>query len=99
MWEGDWQNWYMCEFCNSHCADDLSEGVNGEEFGYWLRDQPFNECPECHGIDPETGKKDHCWPDWDWSEDLMSVEFQCEYCEHKWTQHIGFESRMAGEGK
>ena len=24
MWEGDWQNWYMCVFChdNNVCSDD-----------------------------------------------------------------------------
>jgi hypothetical protein len=90
MWEGDWQNWYMCKFCHDHEVWESGEYVSDGDFTQWLYEQDFYNCPSCKGIDPETGKKHRCNPDWDWSEDDEIVLFECDICDHKWSVYIGW---------
>jgi hypothetical protein len=91
MWEGDWQNWYMCKFCGDNDVLESGEYVSDEDFTQWLCEQDFYNCPSCKGIDPETGKKLRCSPDWEWSENDEDILFDCDVCGHKWSVHIGWE--------
>lgn len=90
MYEGDWQNWYMCKFCYDHEVYESGEYVSGDEFYYWVADQDFYTCPSCKGIDPDKGKLCRSHPDWEWSEDQKTLLFECDVCGHKWEQYIGF---------
>jgi hypothetical protein len=91
MWDGDWQHWYMCKFCYDHDVNQDYEYVSHEDFAGWLHEQDFYNCPDCKGIDSETGKKHRCNPDWEWSDNEEDVLFECDICGHKWFVHIGWE--------
>ena len=90
MYEGDWQNWYMCQPCETLDVSDGNDYLDGDDFSEWLREYfKQSECPKCHGVD-EYGYHDNYHSDWDWSEDLKTVEFTCEVCGNKWSYYIGF---------
>ena len=91
MWEGDWQNWYMCVPCEelNVCGDN--EEICGEEFHMWLTESAHAECPECKGID-KTGVRHGYHSTYKWNSTKEIVYFECELCGRKWEKFIGFDS-------
>lgn len=84
MWEGDWQNWYACEFCVTHVEPDYAERgeyISGDEFQEWFRDNRL-KCPNC-GTDTHRHE-------WDWIKDDTAIAVECCECEHSWLVEIPF---------
>lgn len=92
MYSGDWQHWYMCDFCYE-LNYDLDDFITGEEFISWMFEQEFWKCPKC------IEKGETCWntPEWDWSDDEESILFECDCCGHKWSKHIGWKKESNNE--
>ena len=85
MFEGDWQNWYMCIPCNDNIEVEYGEDISDEDFSTWLYSQPdSSKCPSC-------GEESYI--DWDFSANGENVEFECGECDHKWEKHIGFDAK------
>jgi len=84
MWEDTWQNNYSCETCqtNDAISGDASEGISGDEFHDWVREQSWADCPECKASYSEI--------DFEWSEDEKTLIFECSDCGKKWEHFIGF---------
>ena len=83
MWDGDWQNWYMCGFCHDNNVSASGEEISDEDFNNWLYEQDFAVCP--HGCNGKRYSNT-----WEWSDDREDVVFECDQCGHKWTVHIGW---------
>ena len=86
MWDGEWQNWYACDFCKGDDAisEYTRDPISGDEFNEWMHEQDFAACPKCK-----------VWRgniDWEWSKDGMSINFECGDCEIEWNHFIGFEA-------
>jgi len=81
MWEGDWQNWYMCMFCYEMELCEPGEGISGDEFHYWVSEEEC--CPKClcTGVD------------WEWTDDNESIDLYCSDCSYKWVKEIGWEGK------
>jgi len=78
MFEGDWQNWYMCGSCyDNNVAGD--EYVCCDDFMEWVFEQPFSSCPECDDVAVER----------DWNDKNDTLLFECD-CGHKWKKYIGW---------
>ena len=91
MYEGDWQNWYMCEPCEQLNVCEDNEEICGEEFHMWLIESKHAECPKCKGID-EKGTRHGYHSAYKWDEKKETLHFECELCGHKWEKFIGFDS-------
>ena len=94
MYEGNWQNWHMCQFCHDKEVFD-GDCVTGYEFSDWLTEQDFFRCPACRGVNPKTGEGHLCHTPWrdiknKWSEDQKTLLLECMLCGHKWSQYIGW---------
>ena len=77
MWEGDWQNWYMCLFCDENELCDPNEAITGCEFDEWVHSL---NCPNCNT----------CNNSWEWTDNDESIEISCGQCNHEWTLFIGW---------
>lgn len=79
MYDGDWQNWYMCGFCADHDFTPYDEPVNEDAFNDWLYEE-YGACPYgCKGKRYSNT--------WEWSENHEFATFECDECGKKW--HIG----------
>ena len=79
MWEGNWQNWYACGFCEKNVEPEYaetSEGINGDEFSEWFWDSEHFHCNKC-----ENKHGRHC-NNWDWI-DLTHIKVSCGDCENE----------------
>lgn len=86
-WQGDFQNWYADDFCfnNKEITEGCEEGISGDEFDYWIRENEKGKCPSCG---------DRYNTDMKWDKTREIVNFECEECETKWSVFIGFESEV-----
>lgn len=41
--------------------------------------------------DTDTGRFGQRYIDWEWSDDGLNAEFECNICGHKWVKPIGFD--------
>ena len=94
MYEGNWQNWHMCQFCDQHVMFDAEE-VYDDAFFIWASEQDFARCPICKGINPADGADGWRNSPWrytkrSWSEDQKTLLLECKLCGHKWSQYIGW---------
>ena len=84
MWEGDFQNWYACEFCDREVAPDYAEAgepISGDEFNEWFYDSKFCECHNC--------KSTPYRHNWEWI-GPTTIEVECGECDNVWKVEIGF---------
>lgn len=80
IWEGDWQNWYMCKPCDVNEVSEPGEGIDDADFSEWVWNLKENICPICN-----------CkYTDWDWNKDETSIVFTCNECDATWEKYIGF---------
>jgi len=87
LWEGDWQNWYACKFCNREVVPDYAEQgepISGDEFNEWFRDTDYMKCKEC------GNSKTRYRNDWDWISPTR-IKVECEDRDNTWEVEIGFE--------
>lgn len=87
IWEGDWQNWYTCGFCEKYVESEYAnpeECISGDEFWEWLGDSENVNCDKCKGV---TGRF-HTKRKW---VDDTHIRFYCSECGNEWTIEIPFE--------
>lgn len=84
--EGDWQNWYACQTCDSLTDDFFEFGhdnyIDGDEFNDWAYEQEWHICEECgsrYDVDHE------------FSADGLVLEMECTTCGNTWNKFIGFD--------
>ena len=90
IFEGEWQNWYMCIPCDELGVYEYGEEINGEEFHDWLIESKHAECPKCKGINGTRRYGYHS--EYDWDDKDETIHFECELCGYKWEKFIGFDS-------
>lgn len=83
LWQGDWQNWYSCEFCEIHVDPISNEPISGDEFINWLTSSSHFKCPNC-----EKHTSNH---NFKWSKNCTAVDVQCTQCQFEWVVEIPFE--------
>ena len=91
MWEGDWQNWYACEFCKDNCIPNSEEGISNQDFTDYVFEMPEANCPRCTASYGDI--------DFEIEQDSDTIAFSCERCGHKWTHEIYGVTRQREEGK
>jgi hypothetical protein len=92
LWEGDWQNWYCCGFCEKNVEPEYTtpgEEIDGDEFSNWFHESNYVICPKCNN------QKNRYHNDWDWT-DLTHIKVECGDfdCGHEWIIEIPID----GEG-
>lgn len=90
MYEGEWQNWYMCIPCDELNVCEYGEWICGEEFIDWLNESEYVDCPKCKGLEGTRRWYYHSNYEWDDKEETLC--FVCELCDHEWEKFIGFDS-------
>jgi len=88
LWQGDWQNWYTCGFCEKFVEPQYGEpgeGISGDEFSEWLRDSDHFRCKKCEN----SHYRHHNGHNWI---DLTHIEMACGDCGNEWITEIPIES-------
>ena len=83
LWEGDWQNWYACGFCEKYVEPEYTEHgecISGDEFNDWFYDSDHMICKKCFG-------NRRYYAEWDWI-DLTHIKITCGDCGHEWVVEI-----------
>ena len=91
MWDGYWQNWYCCGFCEKYIEPEYAESgevISGEEFHEWLNDSDHGSCPKC---------KENKYSEWEWEDDNVSIRYTCPTCDNEWVVAIPFEVEVEDE--
>lgn len=83
MFQGDWQNWYSCEFCEKHVDPVMNEPISGDELIDWITSSEYFKCPNC-------GKHTSSH-EYEWKNNDTNVLIECIECEHEWSIEIPFE--------
>ena len=90
IWEGDWQNWYTCGFCEKEVEPNYAEpsdGISGDEFSNWLYESDYVICKKCNGNRRYSAE-------WDWI-DITHIKVTCGDCWHEWIVEIPIEGEAA----
>lgn len=83
MYEREFQSYYFCARCDSYIGKyiDCTEGIST------LHDELVNgeilRCPACGKSNLRA---------WEYAEDVMSCDCECDDCDHKWVQDLSFEA-------
>lgn len=81
MWQGDWQNWYCCPFCeNEILPDKFDEPIGEQDFTDFVYEMDEATCPIC--------KSNYGDIDYDIADDSDTIHFTCNDCGHEWTKEI-----------
>jgi len=89
LWEGNWQNWYCCGFCEKNVEPEYAEPgecISGDEFSSWFYDSDHVVCKKCSG-------NRRYYSEWDWV-DLTHIKITCGDCYYEWIVEIPID----GEG-
>ena len=87
LWEGDWQNWYTCGFCEREVENEYAntgEEISGDEFRYWLEESKHFTCP--HSGNNEYRNRNG----WGWI-DNTHIQLGCGKCKKEWEVEIPIE--------
>jgi len=89
---GDFNNYYLCERCRTLLTSKQGPWDNdGDELGEFhdiLFDSDMLVCPKC-------GKSNH--REYDYSDDMLSIDLECNNCDHKYTVDLSAKALMAGD--
>ena len=87
MYEGEFNNYYLCRCLNfiSKYSPDLSDGFSSGEFYEEIYNMQIAPCPKC-------GSDNH--REYEWSEDSMKCQFECDDCDEKWEADFSFSSEI-----
>lgn len=86
LFEGDWQNWYACQFCDREVVPDYAEPndyISGDEFNEWFLDQDYFKCKKCENMQYRHHN------DWEWISSTK-IKVECGDCGNTWEVEIGF---------
>lgn len=85
LFEGDWQNWYACQFCDREVVPTYGdEYISGDEFTNWFLDSDYYKCPQCENRDYRHHNN------WEWISPTK-IKVECGNCDNTWEIEIGFE--------
>jgi len=95
MWEGDWQNWYACQFCADKVlptVQDYDDEISDEDFKQYILGLPEAKCLKCGGA----------WNKiyFDVKGDSDTITYNCQKCGHEWIHQIyGIQQNFVEGGK
>jgi hypothetical protein len=79
MYEGDFNNYYLCNRCEEAIIEwdiDLSDGFSVGEFRDYAYGNKLADCPKCNSNNHR---------EYEWSEDGMFCHYECDNCDNIWT--------------
>lgn len=80
-YEGDWQNWYACGYCEDEVLSllEIGESIGDDDFSSHVFDLEEAKCPKCN-------KK--YLISFDIPGDSDTITFKCSACGSEWTHVI-----------
>lgn len=81
MYEGDWQNWHACGYCENEVLPKLENGepIGDDDFSSHVFDLEEAKCPKCN-------KK--YLISFDIPGDSDTITYRCSACGSEWTHEI-----------
>lgn len=85
-YDGDFNDYRLCERCGRLINNYRNEFCSENEIGEFTEDlvnTDILDCPNCHKAR---------FSEYDFSEDSLSIEIECDNCDHTYTVDLSFEA-------